>query len=208
MSHSTDLAADLAVLAARDPSPLRSWPGDTTEPPPHAISLAPWAVAEAAELRQRYGTDVQLTVGAMSYPDAVLLPKLSEARARLDPAEVTVALENAASVRSGHVTTCRLLVTNHTAGELTFSVTHVLVVDAGSGAVVGGYAGTADLVFRYYVVAPGDTTAVPVRVGTDSFDPALGYAVPPGEWGLVATLVPIPDGSPARTPVLPLTVTP
>lgn len=50
----------------------------------------------------------------------------------------------------------------------------------------------------------------PGELATASFDPRLGYAVPPGEWGLRAVLVlgPDPENAPRRrTPVLPLTIT-
>lgn len=59
-------------------------------------------------------------------------------------------------------------------------------------------------------VAPGATGRIPLLIGTASFTPELGYAVPPGSWGIQ---VPLdlewhPHHREARlTPVLPLTVT-
>lgn len=69
-----------------------------------------------------------------------------------------------------------------------------------------------DLIRGGFSVPPGGTTPVPLLVGTDSFDPDLGYAVPPGEWGIQVTLRRITErdpvlGRPIRTPILPLTVT-
>lgn len=57
----------------------------------------------------------------------------------------------------------------------------------------------------------GEVNSIPVidsapRVGTDSFESSLGYAVPPGAWGVQATLDPA-ISEPVRTPVLPITVT-
>jgi hypothetical protein len=55
---------------------------------------------------------------------------------------------------------------------------------------------------------------IPLLIGTASFTDGLGYAVPPGNWGLQATLALVPDPRPEsgerllrRTQVLPLTVT-
>jgi hypothetical protein len=51
---------------------------------------------------------------------------------------------------------------------------------------------------------------IPLLVGTASSRPELGYAVPPGEWGIQVTLKLGQDPrSPLlrRTPILPLTIT-
>jgi hypothetical protein len=55
-------------------------------------------------------------------------------------------------------------------------------------------------------VAPAETAAIPLLVGTDSFSPELGYAVAAGPRGIQATLDPA-AGHAAQTPVLPLTIT-
>jgi hypothetical protein len=55
-------------------------------------------------------------------------------------------------------------------------------------------------------VAPGATERIPLLVGTASFVPDLGYAVPPGEWGVQANLAPA-AGTAVRAPALPLTIT-
>ena len=47
-------------------------------------------------------------------------------------------------------------------------------------------------------------------IGTASSIPRLGYTIPPGDWGIQATLTlgPHPRDSPRRrTPILPLTIT-
>jgi hypothetical protein len=61
-------------------------------------------------------------------------------------------------------------------------------------------------------VAAGATERIPLLIGTASFTGRLGYAVPPGSWGIQATLQltqdpDVRDRVPRRTPVLPLTVT-
>ena len=84
------------------------------------------------------------------------------------------------------------------------------VVDPASGEVVGGFAGWQTLPLVTFRAAPGQTVPVPLLIGTASFTGRLGYAVPPGEWGLTATLNLTWAGGEAvlrRTEVLPLTVT-
>jgi hypothetical protein len=59
-------------------------------------------------------------------------------------------------------------------------------------------------------IGPRQTERVELLIGTASFTPRLGYAVPPGKWGIQATLTfgPDPRDSPRRrTPVMPLTIT-
>lgn len=61
----------LRRLVAQIDSPLQSYPDpdvDTARIPPFTISLWPWAVDAAADLHHRFGSDVDLTVGAMAYP--------------------------------------------------------------------------------------------------------------------------------------------
>jgi hypothetical protein len=131
----------------------------------------------------------------------------------LDEAEVTVALDGPLSIRSGRATTRELLVGNRTAARLEFVMGPVLVadvVDPRTGEIVGGHSGLMDAVRGGFSVAPGGTTRVPLLVATDSFEPSLGYAVPPGEWGIQVTLTAEHEPgsvSLSRTPVLPLTVT-
>jgi hypothetical protein len=59
---------------------------------------------------------------------------------------------------------------------------------------------------KIFRVTPGGTTSIPLLIGTASSRPQLGYAVPPGEWGIQVTLTlgPHPRDSPRRrTPILP-----
>jgi len=59
-------------------------------------------------------------------------------------------------------------------------------------------------------ISPGGTERIPLLIGTASSTARLGYAVPPGSWGLQTTLDLAQDPGervPRRTPVLPLTIT-
>src|ERR1700691_2042920 len=69
--------------------------------PPFEIRLAPGAAATAAELHQRFGDDVELTVGALPYPPGRQPPRppapgpLADL---LDPHEIAAELDGPAVV--------------------------------------------------------------------------------------------------------------
>ena len=211
-----ELKIILARLAEASPGPLSSWPGpgdDTARQPPFQIQLEPWAVEVAADLHARFGADVELTVGALRYPQRTATgdpggwPRAPLPEA--DPAEIEISLDGPLRIRSGHFALHRLLVGNHGSRELQIETSGELittVVDPASGQLVGGYSGAIKAMLMTFTVAPGATERIPLLVGTASFVPELGYAVPPGEWGIRAELAPA-AGTPVRTPVLPLTVT-
>jgi hypothetical protein len=164
-------------------------------------------------LHEQFGDDVQLTVGALGYPQRVLsgwAGNVSRAPVRqLGGSEVVVCLDGPLTVRSGHTADHGLLVRNKDSRELLIRTGFKLiadVVDPGTGAVVGGYSGPLFGTVNILRVAPGKTLRIPPRVWTDSFRPDLGYAIPPGDWGVQATLDPA-AGQPGRTPILPLAVT-
>jgi hypothetical protein len=115
-------------------------------------------------------------------------------------------------VSSGHTLRHGLLLTNLTGGELRIATNGEVtadVVDPRTDEVVGGLAGPRVLPLITFRVAPGETGRVPLLIGTASYTARLGYAIPPGEWGIQATLLlgPRPGGSQRRTPILPLSVT-
>ena len=156
----------------------------------------------------------------------------------LDPHEIAVELAGPAVVRSGHTLRHGLLLRNCTCRDLQIATNGqvtAVVVDPHTGEVVGGYAGFQQLPLVIFRVAPGQTERVPLLIGTASCTPRLGYTIPPGDWGIQATLTLVPDhdaedharpgdahrralraivSRPSRdlprrrTPILPLTVTP
>jgi hypothetical protein len=216
-----ELRLTLARLLEDRPGAVTSYPGlgrDDGGTPPHPIGLAPWAETVARELHERFGEQVDLTVGVLPYPPgrAPRRPRPSgEPAAPLDPAEAEAGLDGPAVVRSGHTLRHRLLLGNRAGTELAIATNGqvtAVVVDPATGEVVGGYAGFQTLPLVMFRVPPGTTERIPLLIGTASFTSRLGYAVPPGSWGLQATLQLAPDSDvrdriPRRTPVLPLTVT-
>jgi hypothetical protein len=212
-----DLSIALARLAGQDPRPLTHWPQQGSrqdQPPPFHIGLAAWATTAAEELHQRFGTDVELTVGALRYPQRTPAASPGQpgraALPQLDPAQLRAALDGPLSVPSGHRVRHGLLVTNMTSRPAQIDTSGALiadVVDPRTGAVIGGYSGPVFMMLQAFHVAAGQTTRVPLLVATDSFLPDLGYAVPAGNWGVQAILDPA-LGQARRTPILPITVQP
>lgn len=216
-----ELRLTLTRLLEDRPGAVTSSPdlgGSDGGPPPYPIRLAPWAEAVARELHGRFGGQVDLTVGALPYPPgrASREPRLSgELAALLDPAEAGAELDGPAVVRSGHTLRHGLLISNRTRAELAIATNGqvtAVVVDPGTGEVVGGYSGFQTLPLITFRVPPGRTERIPLLIGTASLTGRLGYAVPPGSWGIQVTLQltsdpGVRDRAPRRTPVLPLTVT-
>jgi hypothetical protein len=214
-----EVKAVLIRLRDEQPGVLTSFPGpevDEGRVPPFRIGLAPWAAATAGELHRQFGGDVELTVGALPYPPGAQ-PRPGPATAPppglLDSREITAELDGPAVVGSGHTLRHSLLVRNLSGRELQIATNGQVtaaVVDPQTGELVGGFAGwqTAPLVI--FRVAAGVTEGIPLLIGTTSFTPRLGYAVPAGEWGIQATLTlgPDPRNAPRRqTPILALTIT-
>jgi len=203
----------LGRLNEEQPEVLVVTPGPGSEPP-FSVTLAAWGAGAAAELHERFGEDVRLTVGFLPYPpgretERPVATPLDDA-APLDSGVASVELDGPAAVRSGHALTHGLLVANRSGAELTVATNGVItasVVDPGSGEVVGGYAGWQTAPLITFAAGPGETVRIPLLIGTASVTPRLGYTVPPGTWGLRAALD-LRDGGRMRTPVLPLQITP
>jgi hypothetical protein len=209
-----ELRTILARLASQDPKPLTGYPDPCHDhgAPPFQIGLASWATSVAEDLHQRFGDDVILTVGAQRYPQRTTgntPPGAPTPQQQLSTAQARVALDGRLTIQSGDLARHRLLVTNLATCPLEARTSGTLiaqVVNPQTGAVVGGYSGPVRAMLRIYTVEPGATKRIPLLVGTESFVPELVYAVPPGQWGIQATLDPA-FGQALRTPILPITIT-
>ena len=179
--------------------------------PPLGIQLAPWAVEVAQDLHDRFGEEVALQVRAV---------RISQGVRRSWPAYPTWARS---SIRTSWRSSCRrhwrcapattfvpnCEFGNRADGDLDIRTNGGVtgyIVDPGGGAPVGGYAGGQRLPMVTFRVEPSGSTEVPLLVGTASFVPDLGYAIPAGSWGLRVPLV-LGDGCRLSTPTLPITVT-
>ena len=213
-----DLKVVLVRLRDQQPGALTQFPMpevDEGRQPPFTIGLAPWAETIAEQLHRQFGDNVDLSVGALPYPPGRPVrrpPATDESTRLLDPRAMTAELDGPAVVRSGHTLHHGLLLRNLTDRLLPIATNGQVtaaVVDPQTGKAVGGYSGMQILPLITFRVEPGETTRIPLFIGTESFVPALGYAVPPGDWGLQAplTLAWDPRGTRRRTPILPLTIT-
>jgi hypothetical protein len=214
-----ELKVVLARLRDEQPGALMLFPMpevDEGRQPPFVIRLAPRAAATAAELHQQFGDDVELTVGALAYPpgrEPPGPPAAGPAPDLLDPDEIAAGLEGPAVVGSGQNLPHGLLLRDRTGRELQIATNGQVtatVVDPHTGEVVGGFSGLQNRTLIMFKLAPGQTGRIPLLIGTASCTPRLGYAIPPGNWGIYATLTlgsPLRDSSRRRTPVLPLTIT-
>jgi hypothetical protein len=212
----------LARLLDEQPGTFTSFPDprvDRNRRPPFRIGLAAWASDTAAELHNRFGADVELTVGALPYPPGSDQPPAGvrqwlathedDTTPMVDTSRIRVEPSDPLSVRTGHTQRHELLLANRTESELalrTNGALRAVVVDPGTDRVVGGVTGAQHAKLVLFRIPPGVTGKIPLVVGTASFDPALGYAVPPGKWAARATLA--FDGLQLSTPLMPLTVTP
>jgi hypothetical protein len=210
-----ELKVLLSELAADEAKPLCGYPMpsvDDGRTPPFQISLAPWAVDVAAELDARFGNDVVLTVGALPFPSrspGVSIQPSPSVEPLLGSDEAEISLRDDVEVRTGRHLMTELRVRNRAPTKLELRTNGNLtarVVDPSSRAIVGGYAGPQTMPLVVFRADPGDFVVVPLLVGTESFEPALGYAVPPGRWAMEAILD--LGGHKRRTPLLPLSVVP
>jgi hypothetical protein len=212
-----ELKPVLVRLRDEQPGTLMQFPMpeiDENRQPPYAIRLAPWAVATAQELHRQFGDNAELTVGALPYPPGRRPPCPrggGQPADLLDPHEMRAELDGPAVIASGHTLVHGLLLRNLTKVQIAVKgQTTAAVVDLQTGEVVGGFTGALSAGLVMIRIGPRQTERVPLLIGTASFTPRLGYAVPPGKWGIQATLSfgRDPRDSPRRrTPVMPLTIT-
>lgn len=214
-----ELKPVLVRLRDEQPGTLMQFPTpevDESRQPPFAIRLAPWALGTAEDLHRQFGDNVDLTVGALPYPPGCQphrRPGTGEPADLLDPHEIATELDGPAVVSSGHTLRHMLLLRNLTDRELQIETNGgitAVVVDPDTGEIMGGFSGAQVAPLIIVRIAPGQAERIPLLVGTASFNPLLGYAVPAGEWGIQATLTLGQDpgsSSRGRTPVMPLTIT-
>ena len=235
-----ELKVVLVRLRDEQPGPPMQYPMpevDEGRQPPFEVRLEPWAAATAEELHRQFGDDLELTVGALPYPPGRLSPPSPAADPPvdlLDPDEIAAEVDGPAVVRSGHTLRHGLLLRNRAGRELQIATNGQVtatVVDPHTGEVVGGYGGFQQLPLIIVRVPPAQTGQVPLLIGTASCTPRLGYTIPPGDWGIQATLTLVPhhdaegdsrrgdahlralravvgrDLLHRRTPILPLTIT-
>ena len=186
---------DLRRLFEESPGALVVGPNPDSErrEPPIHIQLAAWATDIAATLNAKYGSLLDLYVGAMTFPARQLwlsedLPQVRGAPA--EPAGLDVEALSPLSVRTGRYTHEDVLVTNRTAHEQVLLTNGSLTsaVTDNSGTIVGLYVGPHNARRVGFAIEPHQSRPVPVLIGTASMVPDLGYAVPPGQWGLVIAL--------------------
>jgi hypothetical protein len=220
-----ELREALSRLRADQPGALRGHPDlDRGEagPPPYQIWLAPWASDAAESLHRQFGDQVGLTVGALGYPPG-RPPRWpprppGEPAQLLAPDEAEAELDRPAVVRSGHTLDHGLLIRDRSGAGLAVATNGrvtAVVVDPGTGEVVGGFAGFQTLPGVVFRVPPGGTERIPLLIGTASVTERLGYTVPPGHWGIEVTLSLLADAdrpwegerARRRTPMLPLEIT-
>lgn len=223
MSTAEELEATIAQLRDDRRPPMHGvWreTGEEVESSRWHLSLAAWAVEIADVLQAQFGPALELSVGALQFPDRTFRnPNASVAKRRvperlpqLDPVEVEIRFAPALVVRSGFDAISALAVTNRGTQELSIRTNGNLiarVVEPTKGAVVGGYVGVQAAPLVIFHVPPGETAAaaVPLLVGTTSYVPELGYAVPPGQW-LIETEVDLGEKGRYVTPRFPIAIVP
>lgn len=142
----------------------------------------------AAEVLAEYGELVEITVGLLPYPDRFGGDPACEALVGPiagDSQLVAVAHVEARSVRSGLDFRGTVTVRNTGADAFDFQSgpRHAAVVfKPGSESPSGFYTGGMDAVGFGKRLAPGESVDLELVGGTASCDPALGYALPPGQY--------------------------
>lgn len=150
----------------------------------------------AAEIFELYGDLVDITVGALSYPDRtraggfpcdLSLPSPPAdgeglvATLRLDATEMTAGAEFGG----------RATITNEGEGVVEFEAGTPLIAFVflpGGSEVIGVQTGNIAGLALQADLEPGESIDIDVIGGTASCDPDLGYALPPGEYEVRAAL--------------------
>ncbi|HET9521767.1 MAG TPA: hypothetical protein VFO73_12020 [Candidatus Limnocylindrales bacterium] len=150
----------------------------------------------ARQIVEQYGDAVHVTVGLLSYPDRTRADGMSTCAPamgtlRLDaPLRGTLVLESP-SVSSGADFGATVRVVNVGIGDFDFesgAPATALVYAPGGNEAIGTFAGGISGVGLSQVLGPLDSVDVDVLGGTASCDPALGYALPPGQYEVRAVI--------------------
>ena len=177
---------------------------------PIAIALPATEEALARDLFDRYGEAVQLTVGALAYPIDEASSVCQEPVGEPAPAELEVSIVPPTGPLGPDAfgsATFEVQLTNLGEAPIQFTTgtARGTILDS-NGNVVATSANLAlTLVGIGIDLAPGASTVVPGVVAMASCDPRLGYVLPPGDYGLVASLS-RSDTPHVRTPAQPITV--
>ena len=215
-----DLRVYLADLENDQRRPLRGWPmpsRDEERIPPFHIDVAVWASDVAAELDERFGRDVDVHCGYLHYSldGPCSRPERLHARSYtqpplMDPSHLSARPEEEIVVSSGQDLMSRLRVTNFSSREVvavtTGGAVNARVLDPVTWEFVGGSyiaVGFSRVSFR---VAPHDSVVIPLRVGTVSYKPTLGFAIPSGAWAIDVFLS-LEGGETFRSLPHPITIT-
>jgi hypothetical protein len=172
----------------------------------------------AAELRDRYGNAIDLTVGSLHFPDMAVFQHDGSSKQRTKPKrppllpldEFQVSIPQGLKVTSGETVASALRVHNRGSDEVAIAPGSGLIahfVDPETQEEVGGYSGAGAAVARYVRIVPGGTAEISLLIAAESAVARLGYAIPPGRWEIVTTL-PLGDRGSFRTPPLSINVVP
>jgi hypothetical protein len=175
----------------------------------------------AAEVLAAYGGLVEITVGMLPYPDRFSGDPLCGpliGPIAVDAPLVAAATLDGDTVRSGQDFRGTITVRNVGADVFDFQsgpTQSAVVFRRGADAPSGFYTGGMDDIGYGARLAPGESVELKVIGGTASCDPALGYALPPGEYEVSVPVVLLTMHENAPTEVsyvlsgrIPLTVVP
>jgi hypothetical protein len=169
----------------------------------------------AAQLQEKYGDAVDLTVGFLHFPDCGFPDSTEPAfassarpRPELLPEQLHVITDEDLEVSSGANLRSTICLINEGSTDVVVSTNGqltALVIDPNTNEPVGSYAGAQTLSLVRFTAPTARSVEIPLLVGTASADPRLGYAIPPGRWAVEIPIA-LGDGKLFRAPLLPLSI--
>jgi hypothetical protein len=180
------------------------------------VTLAASQEGLAAELQDRYGDAIDLTIGYFHFPDMAILNSDGSPSQRTEPErppllpsdEIQVSTPEGLEVKSGY--NCRSMLRVHNLGSdevrvMTNGQLTAYIVDPRSQEKVGGFSGAQPMPAVGFEILPGETADIPLLIGSASAVSRLGYAIPPGRWA-IETELRLGDRGHFRTPPLSIDV--